>query len=242
MTGPRIVTLDIETMPAIAEVFSLWDNSIPIQRVREPGYVFGFGFKWHDAKGVTWVQDENVASCAYNVLDTADIVVTYNGDKFDLGHLNKTILAAGLTPPSPYKSVDLYKAVKRRFNLESNKLDYVARYFDLGAKVQTDYSLWQGCMAGDERAIRAMARYCKQDVRLTEQLYNLLLPWIPNHPNVGLWGGIGYLCPACGSTHVQRRGFEVKVAVRYQRYHCQDCGKWSNDKAGERIDAELRAA
>ena len=54
------------------------------------------------------------------MLDEADVVVTFNGDKFDLKILNQEFLMAGLGPASPYKSVDLYKVVKRKFRFTSN--------------------------------------------------------------------------------------------------------------------------
>jgi DNA polymerase elongation subunit (family B) len=237
VTGPKILTLDIETMPAIAEVFSLWDSHIPIQRVREPGYVFGFGWKWHGEKPVHWFNQEPdsrvLAARARDLLDRADIVVTYNGDKFDLPALNTAILAARMHPPSPYKSVDLYKTVKRRLKLESNKLDYAARILGLGAKVQTDYGLWQGCMAGDPKAVAKMARYCKHDVRLTEKLHDLILPWITNYPNVNLWlpDDGRPTCRVCGSDRMQKRGHQRVIAQTYQRFQCQACGAWSRGTA-----------
>jgi hypothetical protein len=243
--GPATLILDIETMPAIAEIWSLWDSHIPIQRVREPGYVFGFGYAWHNRTQPRWVggPQQDIAMSAQDLLNRADIVVTYNGDKFDFGHLNKTMVKEGCTPPSPYKSVDLYKTVKRVFGgLESYKLDYVARYLGLSPKIQTDYSLWQRCMAGDAKALAEMSRYCRHDVSLTGEVFDIVRPWIKNYPNVGFWSGPGYVCPACGSSHVQRRGYQVKIAMRYPRYQCQDCGKWSHDKAGERIATELRPA
>lgn len=249
MSRPRILTLDIETAPAVVETFSLYDTTIPIHRVREPGYILGFGFKWHGSSAVKWVQTDGSAALAvsaYEVLDEADIVVTYNGEKFDLRHLNREIYMAGMGPPSPYKSVDLFRAVKRRFKFESNKLDFIAQQIGLGHKVSTDYSLWQQCMAGDELAWRKMARYCKQDVRLTEQLYDDLLPWIPNHPHVGLWmehDGAGRLCPKCGSHKLTRQGTRTAVAhtVTYQRLQCQDCGAWSRGTAIEKRVGQTRA-
>ena len=247
MGHPRILTLDIETAPAVVETFSLYDATIPIHRVREPGYVLGFGYKWRGERKVGWVQTDGIANVALEareLLDQADIVVTYNGDKFDLRHLNREIWLAGETPPSPYKSIDLFRVVKRRFKLESNKLDFVAQQLGLGKKIATEYDLWRRCMAGDDLAWRKMARYCKQDVKLTEQLYDELLPWIPNHPHVGLWIDSNVrMCPTCGSHNLTRQGVRHAVAVSYQRFQCQDCGAWSRGTSVERkVNGQTRTA
>jgi DNA polymerase elongation subunit (family B) len=237
---PRILTLDIETAPAVVETFSLYDTTIPIHRVREPGYILGFGFKWYGSRRVDWVQSDGVAAVALaarEVLHEADIVVTYNGDKFDLRHLKRDIALHELTPPSPIKTVDLFKTVKRHFKFESNKLDFVASELGLGKKVQTDYSLWRRCMEDDEAAWRKMARYCKQDVKLTEALYDRLRPWITNHPHMGLWVDSidgARLCPTCGSRNVHYQGTRTTISVTYKRLQCQDCGAWSRGTEIER--------
>lgn len=247
--GPRVLILDIETMPAKTEQFRM-DDYTTIDRIVTPGYVFGFGYMWHNNASTTmenykpgpiqWVQ-ENIAEASYDLLCEADIVVTWNGDKFDIPHLNTEMAKKNLTWPSSSKSVDVYRTVRRRLALESNKLDYSARIFLGEQKIKTDYSLWQGCMAGDELSIRKMARYCRRDVKLTDQLYVKFLSLVKNHPNVGLWLS-GRCCPACGSPAVQKRGVERLVSMTYQRWWCVDCGKWSRSARGERIEAELRPA
>lgn len=249
MGAPRILTLDIETAPAIVETWSLHNAFISIDQVREPGYILGFGWKWHGAAKVGWVQRDNetvIAETARDLLHDADIVVTYNGDAFDLRHLKREILLAGVTPPSRIKTVDLYRTVKKHFKFQSNKLDFVAQQLDVGKKASTGgYALWKGCLAGDEAAWQKMARYCKQDVKVTEALYDRLRPWISNHPNMALWAdrGAARMCPSCGSHHLQQRGYERTVAAVYVRYQCQGCGSWSRANAMEsRVGGNNRPA
>jgi DNA polymerase elongation subunit (family B) len=239
--GPRILTLDIETAPAVVETWSLHNAFISVEQVRQPSTILGFGYKWHDAKRVGWVSShveghEGMVEAARNLLHDADIVVTYNGDAFDIRHLQREILLADLTPPSKVKSVDLYRVVKRRFKFQSNKLAFVADQLGVGQKASTGgYDLWKRCMAGDDAAWRKMAAYCRQDVRVTEALYDRLLPWIPNHPNVALWSApAGRVCPNCGGSRLQARGEAVTVAAVYQRYQCQGCGAWSRGNSMER--------
>lgn len=241
MGAPRILTLDIETAPAVVETWSLHNAFISIDQIREPSTILGVGYKWHGAAKVGWVssRDDGAAmiEAVRDLLHEADIVITYNGDAFDLRHLKREILMADLTPPSKIKSVDLYRTVKRHFKFQSNKLAFVASELGVGEKASTGgYGLWKGCMEGDDAAWLKMARYCKQDVKVTEALYDRLLPWISNHPNMALWAkdGTERMCPACGSFQLQQRGQAVTIAAAYTRYQCQACGTWSRGNAMER--------
>ena len=241
MGAPRILTIDIETAPAVVETWSLHNAYIGIEQVREPGRILGFGWKWYGQPKVQWTSIQHGTSAemievARDILHDADLVITYNGDSFDLKHLNREIILAGLTPPSKVKSIDLYRTVKNRFKFQSNKLDFVAQQLGVGAKASTGgYGLWKGCMEGDPAAWAKMGRYCRQDVRVTEALYDRLRPWIANHPNVALWAdrGTGRMCPTCGSHLLQQRGLQRTIAAVYVRYQCQGCGSWSRANAME---------
>lgn len=173
---------------------------------------------------------------AHRLLTEADVVVGYNSKNFDIKHLNREFILAGMTPPAPYAQVDLYLAVKRQFKFTSNKLDHVAQELGLGAKTQhTGFQLWRDCMAGSEKAWALMRKYNKQDVVLTEKLYDKLLPWIPGHPSVGLYEGLADVCISCGSGVLQSRGYAYTSVSVYQRLVCVDCGKWQrSNKSVER--------
>jgi DNA polymerase elongation subunit (family B) len=162
------------------------------------------------------------------LLEEADAVVHYNGEKFDIPTLNKEFVLSKMTPPSTYRQIDLYKTVRSQFRFTSNKLDYVAQRLGLGGKTQhKGMELWTECMAFKDAAWNTMRTYNKQDVVLTEKLYNRLLPWIKNHPNVALYtDGTKAVCTTCGSINLNKRGFQTTNASRFQRYRCMDCGKW----------------
>lgn len=153
--------------------------------------------------------------------------------KFDLPTLNREFLLAGLTPPSPSKSIDLYRTVRKQFKFVSNKLDFVCQQLGLGSKTHhKGMDLWTGVEAGSKKDQRTMETYNKQDVFLLEKLYKRLLPWIPNHPSTVVHDGLTDVsrCPTCGGSHVQRRGYHITKVARYHRLHCQDCGSWSRER------------
>ena len=118
-------------------------------------------------------------------------------------------------------------AVKSQFKFPSNKLDYVAQTLGVGAKVQhSGFELWRKCMAGDKKAWTEMKKYQIQDVDLLVDLYEILKPWIPGHPNRALHDGLEEGCLVCASQNLQRRGVARSASGTYQRFQCQDCGKW----------------
>jgi DNA-directed RNA polymerase subunit RPC12/RpoP len=170
----------------------------------------------------------DIAQTAWNLLDEADIVVGYNQKSFDIPTLQREIVTSIGKPPSPFRQVDLYQVVRRQFRFASNKLDYVAEQLKVGRKVRHEgHDLWTKVIAGDERAWLRMQKYCCRDVRITAGVYGVLLPWIPAHPNVAIIDALGGLrCPSCGSLRFHREGSAFTAAGAYQRYKCNDCGRW----------------
>jgi hypothetical protein len=175
----------------------------------------------------------------YDLWNEADVVIHFNGTTFDMPHLRREFLVAGLSPPKPVQEIDLLRVAKTRFRFTSNKLDYITQYLGLPGKVKhSGHSLWVQCMAGDEKAWGMMRRYNKADVVITEQLYDKLRQWTKAQPHAGLFSGLGYDCCArCGGTDIERRGRAYTPLAAYQQYRCRDCGSWSRGgKALSRVD------
>lgn len=218
----RTLVIDIETTPNLAWCWGMWQQDIGLNMLECPGEVACFSAKWLGNKTVYFSRNINDA---HALLDEADAVIHYNGKKFDVPHLNREFKSAGLFPPAPFKQIDLLHVVRKRFNLPSYKLQYVATWLKLGGKADTGgFDLWKGIMADDPKAWAKMEKYNKQDVVLTEKVYNELLPWIGSHPNQILYGGVG--CPTCGSADLQKRGYAYTGVSKYQRYQCNDCGSY----------------
>lgn len=229
---PKILLLDIETAPATAYVWSLFDDHVNLDRLITPSRMLCWAAKWY--RGGWHIADERgnrmaMLKSLHALLSEADAVVTYNGDKFDLPKINGEFVAAGLDPVPPIPSIDLYKTVKKLGYL-SAKLLYVSQYLGIGEKAETGgFKLWADVMAGDEKAWAKMLRYNKQDVALLERLYTKLRPYIKSHPALHMAEG-RTVCPACGSAKVQRRGNRRTKAFVIERLHCQGCGAWFDGK------------
>ena len=236
----KILILDIETRPALGYIWSLWDQNVALSQVQEHGEVICFAAKWYGHKKVHFKSvyhhtKEEMVQAAWDLMDEADAIVHYNGRSFDIKHLKKEFLLQGLTPPSPHKDIDLLTEVRANFKFESNKLDNIATRLGLGSKTAHDgFALWKGCMEGDKASWNKMKEYNISDIDLTEQLYETLLPWIRNHPNVALYDGIEELaCPNCKSEDYQRRGYARTNACTYVRYCCNNCGKYFRGRSAE---------
>lgn len=184
----KLLTLDIETSPNLAHVWGLWQQNVGLNQLLESGEVICFAAKWYDVEKPSFFSTfhhgkDEMVSAAHALLDEADAVIHFNGQRFDIPHLNREFVEMELSPPSPYSQIDLLKVVKKQFRFPSNKLDYVTKALGLDHKVShAGHTLWVKCMAGDYQAWEEMKKYNVQDVVITEQLYDRLLPWIPSHP------------------------------------------------------------
>lgn len=227
----KILHLDIETAPNKVYSWGLWNQNIAINQIVESGYTMCWAAKWHGERGVMFNSIHHSSEIEmleeiFELINEADAVVHYNGEKFDMPTLNREFLIHGLGVPDPYHHIDLLKVVRQRFKFPSNKLDYVAQELDLGSKTKhMGMEMWKGCMAGEDKDWKLMEKYNKQDVKLLEDLYNVLLPWIQKHPNHALYASTDSpVCPNCGSTHLHKKGVETTLTMKYQRYKCVDCG------------------
>ena len=235
LTGPRILTLDIETSPNVADVWGLWDQNVSLNQLRESSRVLCFAAKWYERKQVLFHSEhhdsrEHTVNQAWSLLDQADVLVTYNGPSFDVKHLQREFILAGKPPPSPFKNVDLLKVARSQFKFPSNKLDYVAGALGLGGKVKHEgHGLWSACLAGDEAAWARMRRYNVGDVRLTERLFERLGPWIKAFPHHGLYNGEERCCFRCGATNLLAAGWVRTAVTAYAAYRCGDCGALSRN-------------
>lgn len=201
--------------------------------------------KWYGEKRVMFDSvhqstERQMLKGIHRLLDEADVVVHYNGRKFDVPTLNKEFLLNNMMPPSPYKQVDMLLAARGAFRFQSNKLDSIAQQLDLGKKTSHEgFELWVKCMANDAGAWRRMEKYNKNDVVLLEKVYDRMKPWIKGHPSHSTHTG-SEVCTNCGSDRLQRRGTATNAAGKYPRLQCVDCGTWMRGSVAEHKRAGKR--
>lgn len=230
---PKILLLDLETSPLLASIWSLWGVNVGLNQLLESGEVICFGARWLGDKEVEFRSvhhdsKEVMLQRVWTLLNEADAMMGWNSKGFDMKHLNREFLEAGMVPPSPVAHLDLMLESRKLFKFPSQKLDYVAQTLGVGAKVTHEgHTLWLKCLAGDEEAWERMREYQIQDVQILEGVYLKMLPWLEKHPNMGLFSGESEACPNCGSTNLRESGEAVTSASVFKRYVCNKCGKWS---------------
>ena len=245
----KLVFLDLETQSHLVRSWGLFNQNISINQIQQPGRTICAAWKWQGKKGVefaaewhsvdeseSWFCYKEFLKQLHSVLDAADVLVTYNGKRFDVPTVYKEFVLHGLPPPAPFHHIDLYQTVRRQFRFASSKLDFICQQLGLGAKTQhRGMSLWNEVEEGCPKAQRTMERYNKQDVVLLEKLYNHIKPWIKNHPNLALLEEKqGIVCPTCGSDDIEFRGYRYTKTRRYRRFQCQSCCAWSSVTASDK--------
>lgn len=204
-----------------------------------------FGFKWVGDKKAHvltidqfpgWfsrgkgLNDAGLLKAALKLMEEADILVGHFSDIFDRRFLQGRCAIHGLTPPPYTKQRDTWRIARTAFNFSSNRLGNLANMLNLPQKKhQKSRDEWPGwwirALAGDSKAIAAMAKYCAQDVETVEQLYLRLLPFDLAHPRIVADRS---KCGTCGG-EVEYRGYAYVKESRYRRYVCLSCRKWGRE-------------
>ena len=233
--APKILLLDIETMPIEALVFDVWKQDIGLKQIKKDWSVICWSAKWlFDDKVMGQVvrpdeavkhEDASVLMRLWELVNEADWVITHNGDNFDLKKLNARWFQHGYTKPMYYQSIDTKKVANENFDFTYAKLDWIAKIIGVGRKIETDFEWWAECEAGNQKYLDMMLKYNKQDVHLEEEVYLRLRPWMSKHPNTGLYTAeIGNVCTCCGSNNIHWKGKYATALGLYQAFRCEDCG------------------
>lgn len=166
----RIVTFDLE-MSNLSANF---------------GMLLCGGFKTYGARKITihridempdykerpW-DDEVLASKLAEELEDADILVSYNGKRFDLPFLNARLVKFGAKPIIGKKHIDLFFTSKFQLKLSNWSLDALAKHLQLNVqKTRMEGEQWTKAMTGDAGALQYIIDHCVLDVKVLEQVFD----------------------------------------------------------------------
>ena len=234
ISKPRILMLDIETTPDKVYTWGIWNVNIGINQIIEPGGLLCFAAKWYGQDDIMFYSEwkdgtDQMVLEAWKLLDECDVVVHYYGSRFDIPHLNSSFLKQGFPPPAPFKQIDLKLAVGKQFRFSSTKLQFVSQVLGLEGKEEHEgFPLWDKVMNGVGKikidAQQRMRSYNERDVFLLEEVYEALLPWIPNHPHRHLYQEDSG-CPTCGAeaSLMKNAGYAYTKLSKYKQVQCDSC-------------------
>ena len=241
----KILVWDLETSPITSYTWATREQNVALNQIKEDWSVLAWSAKWYgDPASKTMYMDNSKAKNIRDdkalivglakLLNQADIVITQNGDKFDIKKFNARAVIHGLPPVRHYRSTDTLKESRKVFSFTSHKLEYMSeklnkKYKKLKHSEYPGFELWKAILEGDKRAWKVMKKYCIHDVLATEELYRTIQGWIKTQ-NLACYFDDADLRCVCGSTHLTKRGFVYTDSGKYQGYRCEDCLKRPHGK------------
>lgn len=184
--GGRVLIYDIETSPNIGWFWRAgYKLNIDANNIIKERAIICVSYKWlgeDEVFTLTWDKnqcDKFLIEQFVEVMNEADLLVAHNGDRFDLKWIKTRALKHGITNMLiDYKTLDTLKLAKKKFNFNSNRLDYISKYLGFEGKIKTTIGLWTDIVfKKDEQALRDMVTYCEEDVRQLENVYSKLVGW-----------------------------------------------------------------
>ena len=173
---------DIETAPNLVFSWSIGSKCfLSIDNIVKERAIMTICWKFEGDKDVSYLtwdkgDDKEMLIKFAEIMNSADEIITFNGDNFDTKWVRGRCLYHSIPLSSRFNSIDVLKLSRKQFKLNSNKLTYVAQYLGLGKKVDTGgFDLWKKiCLYNDEESMKLMVNYCQGDVELLEKVYNVV--------------------------------------------------------------------
>lgn len=226
---PKILFLDIEATNLNANY----------------GFVLCVGYKYLGQKrvycptladfrksfGKDCTNDKKLLKEIRDVIEGADLIVTWYGKRFDIPYLQTRLLLNNLPPYNVKSHLDLWVTAKRHLKFNSNRLDTVSRVLptkNKEYKTPIESIHWIRASAGHKPSINYVKKHCVADIKVLEQVYQKMLPFIQDHPNLAyllnpeVKGDKAY-CPNCGHYPCMRDGYAATKRQVKQVWYCKSC-------------------
>ena len=242
---PRILFFDLESSLMQGYFFGMWQQNINMRRINKLTHLLSVSWAYNDGEVVGYRltpedvktgNDFDVVVKMVEAINNSDIIVTFNGKRFDSKLINTRALFWGLPPTKIVKHIDLMEQAKRVFKFPSNSMDNISKYLGLDGKIKTSSSsLWERCIEYQnydecDNALSEMLTYNKQDIVVTRALYKRMQGWMKSAPNIGtitseITGNKTLRCIHCGSDDIHPMNDLTFTAVSsFELYRCGNVG------------------
>lgn len=225
--GPKILFIDIELKPVLAQVWALWDQNVGLNQIQEDWSILSYCAKWKGSDEVIYEDlqgsddfedDSKLLGNLWKLLNEADVVVGQNSKRFDVKKINARLVLNGYPKPSTFRQIDTLLIAKSQFGFTSNKLQYMTdqlctKYKKLEHGKYAGHLLWSSCLKNDPEAWAEMKLYNINDVLSLEELYDILSSWDNTLPNFDV-----YVDEILDMSVWEEDGFHYSNMGKYKRY------------------------
>jgi len=225
---------DIETSPMTVYSWRVgWKLNIGTDNIIEDWKIICISYKWeHEDKVHTlnWGRgmcDKQMLTDFIKIANTADEMIAHNGDRFDIKKIRTRCIFHRIPMFPNYKTLDTLKKAKSGFNFNSNRLDYIAKFLGVGAKLEHEgFNMWVKCMQGCQVALADMIRYCEMDIIVLEDVYLTMQNYIKPNTHAGILNNNAkHSCPTCSSEKIELLKNNVTAMGTIKRQmECSTCG------------------
>lgn len=225
---------DIETAPMTVYTWRVgWKLNIGTDNIIEDWKIICISYKWeHEdkVKNLTWDKnqcDKQMLKDFIEIMNQADECVAHNGDRFDIKKIRTRCIFHRIPMFPNYKTLDTLKKAKSGFNFNSNRLDYIAKFLGVGAKLEHEgFDMWVKCLKGDKDALKSMVEYCDMDIIVLEDVFLTMQNYIKPNTHTGVINNnLKYSCSKCGSENVELlRNYVTALGTIKRQMECSDCG------------------
>ena len=207
----KVLVYDIETSFNIGWFWRTgYKQNIDPAQIIEERAIICISYKWvgeDQVYNLVWDKnhsDKFLLEQFIEVMNEADMLVAHNGDRFDLKWIKTRALVHGLPMLIDYPQFDTLKVAKKKFNFQSNRLDYIAKLLGNEGKNKTTIDLWKNIiLKNDKKALQEMLDYCDEDVRQLEHVYKVLQGWEQPKFHLGvLKGNTKISSPVSGGVNI----------------------------------------
>lgn len=255
----NILYWDLESSLMGTLTFGIWNQNISGNRITKHSHLLSNSWAFNDEppQGVR-LSPEDVKSSndlmvvvdSIKAIEKADLLISFNGKRFDVPLLKTRALLHGLPPIKFPPHLDLMQEAKKNFRFPSNSMQNISLYLGEHGKLATSgRNLWERCYHYQNyddcnEALAQMLEYGLQDIDATRDLHKRLQGWFKSPVNIGLItkeiNGVNtkdnhdLLCPHCSSKDVDKIGSKAYTSVSsFNIYRCGNsvCRGLSRDNA-----------
>jgi uncharacterized protein YprB with RNaseH-like and TPR domain len=106
-----------------------------------------------------------------NEIESADILISYNGKRFDIPFVNSRLAYWGIETIRVPKHIDLYSVIKWHYKLSDYKLQTASYFWQTkNQKTTVDGMHWVKALIS-QKSMNYIVKHCEQDVRVLKEVF-----------------------------------------------------------------------